>query len=121
MKTVTVNIANVDEFFRQGRLIAQLADQQKTLPSESTISFEDLGELLALLTPARLTLLRTITEHSGSIASIAERLCQAPEAIQHDIEELRKIGLIAVESQGVHLTADRFQLETEVTQARNQT
>lgn len=49
MNTVTIKIANVDDFFQHGRRIAQLADQQMVLPNESSISFEDPADLHKLL------------------------------------------------------------------------
>ncbi len=111
MKTVIIKIASEDEFFQQGRRIAQLADQQKQLPAENIISFEDPAELLELLTPVRLTLLQTITAHPGSITSIAERLGRAADLIERDVDELEKIGLVARGPQGVRLTAEKFQLD----------
>lgn len=111
MKTVIIKIASEDEFFRQGRRVAQLADQQKELPVEYIVSFEDPADMRQLLTPARLTLLRAITEHPGSITSIAERLGRAPDLIDRDVDQLEKIRLVTREPQGVRLTAEKLQLD----------
>lgn len=111
MKPVIINIASEDEFFRQGKQIAQLADQQKELPVEYIVSFEYPADLLRLLTPARLALLNAITEHPGSITSIAERLGKVPDVVKRDVAELEKAGLVTVEPQGVRLTAEKFKLK----------
>lgn len=111
MNTVILNLANDDDFFRHGRRIAQLADQQKELRAENTVSFEDPADLLKILTSHRLALLRTIKDHPGPIAAIAERLGRTPDAVQRDVDELETLGLAQVAQQAVRLTAEHIKLE----------
>jgi hypothetical protein len=49
-----IKTETVAAFFERGRKIAQLADQQRPIPAETVISFEDPADLhkwLATLTP----------------------------------------------------------------------
>ncbi|ELX11939.1 transcriptional regulator [Janthinobacterium sp. HH01] len=111
MNTVMINLANDDDFFRHGRRIAQLADQQKELCAENTISFEDPVDLLKLLTPHRLALFRAIKDHPGPIVAIAGRLGRTPDSVQRDTDELELLGLAQVEQQVVRLAAEHIKLE----------
>lgn len=61
MKTLTIRTGeSVADFFRHGRELARLADQQLPLPEEYVISFEDPADLLALLNTDRLAVLWAI-------------------------------------------------------------
>ncbi|CAN7218243.1 HVO_A0114 family putative DNA-binding protein [Duganella sp. LjRoot269] len=111
MNTVTINIADENEFFRRGRELAQLADLQKAIPAESMISFEDPAELLKLLIDPYLTLFRAIKEQPDSITALAERLGRDVDSVKHDVGELEKVGIVRMESQVVRLTAEQFKLE----------
>lgn len=50
MKKLIVKTGDDADFFKRGRKLAQLADKGQALPEESVISFEDLADVLKLLT-----------------------------------------------------------------------
>lgn len=123
MKTLTIKTATAGDFFKRGRKLARLADQRKRLPVERTISFEDPGELLKLLTSARLALFRAVKDQPGSITALSDRLNRDRSAVKRDLDELERAGIVeisAVVSPGhglmkeVRATAARFRLETEL-------
>ena len=102
-----VQTENIDAFFERGREIAKLADAGKPIPSRKIINFGDVSEMLAFLTPARISLPETIREHPGSIKSIAEVVRRKHSAVARDIAALRTFGLVRVEREinpghGVH-------------------
>ena len=120
MSTLTIKTGDETEFFKRGRKLAQLADQQQKLPHESVISFEDPADVLKLLTVARLRLFRTIKDQPGSITAISDRLNRDRSAVKRDVDELAKAGLVKVEPRvlpghgrmkEVSVTAQHFRLE----------
>lgn len=123
MNTLLIKTGDEGEFFTRGRKLAQLADQQHALPSESIISFEDPIDVLKLLTVTKLSLFRAIKDQPGSITAIAERLGRDRSAVKRDVDELAKAGLVKVEPRvlpghgrmkEVTAAAQRFKLEAIV-------
>lgn len=49
MTKLIIKTETVTEFFERGRKLAQLADQQRPIPAENVISFEDPADLLKWL------------------------------------------------------------------------
>ena len=123
MKTLTIKTATEEEFFKQGRKLAKLADQAAAIPEECVISFEDPADVLKLLTTARLALLKSIKEQPGSITALSERLHRDRSAVKRDVAELEKVGIVTVESKvlpghgrmkEVRVGAQKFRLEAEL-------
>lgn len=114
MKTLTMNIGDEADFFRRGREIARLADQGLPIPEERVVSFGEPAELLELLTAARLTLLRSVSEQSGSIEAIAGRLQRDNGGIGCDVEKLERFGLVKVLDGDVHATVECLKLEAVI-------
>ncbi|CAN7666050.1 MarR family transcriptional regulator [Pseudoduganella sp. LjRoot289] len=116
MNTLIVKTSDEVEFFARGRVFARMADQRRTLPEESVVSFCDPAELGGLLTPFRLALLGSIEREPGSIADLSERLARSRSAVRRDVDELANAGLLTFESRGfpgerVRLPAQRLRLE----------
>ena len=123
MKTLTIKTATAEGFFKRGRKLAKLADQNKRLPVERTISFEDPGELLKLLTGARLALFRAVKDQPASITALSDRLNRDRSAVKRDLDELERAGIVEISAvvlpghglmKEVRATAARFRLETEL-------
>ncbi len=70
MRSVIVNTGTVEEYFAHGREIAQRIDRGETLKPEFTLSFEDPGDMFAVMTPARLELFRAAKAVPSSITAI---------------------------------------------------
>lgn len=120
MDKLIVKTSTEREFFRRGKVLAKLADSAKQLPKERILSFEEPSELLALLSAARLELLRAVREQPASITVIAVRLGRDRSAVKRDIDRLVEAGLVRIETKvhpghgqmkEVRATASRFRLE----------
>ena len=96
MKT-TIKVANTDEFFKRGKEIAKLADQDKRITRARIIAFEDPEDLARLITTAKLMLFREVKECPGSITDLSQRLHRDRSAVKRDVDELERFGLVEVE------------------------
>jgi len=123
MSKVIVKTGATEDFFKRGRKIAKLADQGARLAEEKIISFEDPGDVLRLLTAARLSLFRTIKERPGSITDVAERLHRDRSAVKRDVDALERVGLVQVNPKvlpghgwmkEVSVAARQFRLEAQL-------
>lgn len=123
MSTLILKTANEDSFLKRGKRLAKLADAGKAIPQELVISFEEPGDLLRLLTAARLDLFRAIKEHPDSITCIAKRLHRDRSAVKRDVDQLAEAGLVLIEKQvhpghgqmkQVRVAAKAFRLEAQL-------
>ena len=89
MARLLVKTETTKEFFARGREIAKRADARKTLSRHLVLSFEDPRDLLRLLTPSRLELLKVIKAQPGSITSIAT-------LAKRDLDALSRFGVVRV-------------------------
>jgi predicted transcriptional regulator len=121
MNTVIKN-GNVEDFFKRGRKIAQLADRRKPIPAERVIAYEDPEAIARILTTAKIALFRVIKANPGSITDIAARLQRDRSAVKRDIDDLAQAGLVSVEEmphpghgrlKAVRASADKIILEAE--------
>lgn len=98
MKTTTVRIGTLDEFFDEGRRVARLADAGKPIPETCSISFETLEDLLENLTPKRVALFEAIKAVSGptSITAVALQVGRDRAAVKRDIDALYLLGMVDV-------------------------
>jgi predicted transcriptional regulator len=114
MKTLTIRTGeSVEDFFRHGRELARLADQQLPLPEEYVISFEDPADLLALLNTDRLAVMWAIKNETSSIAGISEQLQRERSLVERDVIELERAGLVKIDAHTgqVHKAAMQIKLE----------
>jgi len=72
------------------------------IETENLIMFEDPGELLELVTAARLNLFRAVKGKPSSIAEIARRLNRDRSAVKRDVDLLSAAGLLQVEVKPFH-------------------
>jgi len=123
MKNITLKAGTEQDFFRRGKTLARLADAGKQLPEERTVSFEDPGELLRLLTVSRLDVFRSVKDEPGSITVIAGRLHRDRSAVKRDVDQLAQAGLVTIETKvlpghghmkEVRAAATSFRLEAMV-------
>jgi predicted transcriptional regulator len=100
MKKIVITQGTEKEFFARGRALARRLDGHERIGSSdvaATIAFEDIGDLLHALTPARLELIRVVKIEPGSITTLAQRLNRDRSAVTRDVELLRQIGILEVE------------------------
>jgi predicted transcriptional regulator len=91
---VHVKTGSVDEFFGRVRARAEKLDRGESLPAEITIAFEDPMELLSILTPERVRLLRRAKAGSLPISELASGLSRDVRAVSRDVVLLERAGLL---------------------------
>ena len=96
MKRTTVRTGTARQFFERGRKYAQGAQSGKRLPESFLITFEDPADMMQVLSPAKLKLLRAVKAHPGSIGSLASRLGRDRSAVTREIAQLQRFGLVLV-------------------------
>lgn len=96
VRQVNIRAGTAKEFFARGRRLAKRADEGAPIPAVTMLSFEDPAELAALLTPARITLVRAVQEEPGSLTAIAQRLRRDRSAVKRDVDALEAAGLVIV-------------------------
>ena len=96
MKRTTVRVGTAREFFERGRDYAQRARAGDRLPESHLITFEDPVDMMRVLSPAKLKLLREVKAHPGSIGSLASRLGRDRSAVTREVAQLQRFGLLRV-------------------------
>lgn len=123
MRSVTVSTGTVEEYFARGREIARQVDRGDLPKPEFTLTFEDPGDMFAVMTPARLELFRAAKANPSSITAIAHHLQRDRSTVKKDVDILVAAGLLNIEEvplpghgrqKFVRATADRIQLQAVV-------
>jgi predicted transcriptional regulator len=123
MRTITVKTGTAKEFFTQLREIAAQIDSAEVPKPEFTLTFEDPGDMFALMSPARLELFRAAKADPSSITAIALRLHRDRSTVKRDVDLLVAAGLLNVEEMPlpghgrqkfVRVAADSIQLQAVV-------
>lgn len=94
MKKVTITTGTDSDFFVRGRLISRAADAGETLEEELILTFEDFEDLMKLVSPARLNLLRSVMKEPGTISDISERLNRSRRSVMRDVNALVLAGIV---------------------------
>jgi predicted transcriptional regulator len=123
MRNVTVNTGTTEDFFISIREAAKQIDRGEVPKPLFTLTFEDPGDMFAVMTPARLELFRAAKSDPSSITAIAHRLHRDRSTVKKDVDILVAAGLLNIEEvplpghgrqKFVHATADRIQLQAVV-------
>ena len=123
MRNVIVKTGTTEEYFTRGREIAQKIDRGESLKPEFTLTFEDPGDMFAVMSPARLELFRAAKADPASITAIAQRLHRDRSTVKKDVDVLVAAGLLNIEEvplpghgrqKFVRAVADRIQLQAVV-------
>ncbi|MGQ0655756.1 MAG: HVO_A0114 family putative DNA-binding protein [Betaproteobacteria bacterium] len=96
MKRAIVRAGSEREFFRRGRDYARRSRAGRALPHSRLITFEDPVDMIRLLSPAKIELLRTVKAHPGSIHAIASRLGRDRSAVTREVAQMERLGLVQV-------------------------
>jgi len=93
---VKVRITNdgVKGFFHRVREHARKLDRGEELAPELTISFEDPNEMMRVLSPQRVRVLRMVREGAKPVSSLADGLHRDTRAVSRDIDLLEQFGLL---------------------------
>ncbi len=124
MRNVIVNTGTAEEFFTAVRDAARQIDNGLVPKQEFTLTFEDPGDMFAVMTSARLSLFKAAKSEPSSITAIAQKLNRDRSSVKKDVDILVAAGLLNVEEvplpghgrqKCVRATADRIQLQATVT------
>jgi predicted transcriptional regulator len=91
-----IRIERVDSFFERGRKLARLADRGGPIPPSRVVAFEDIGDLLHVLTQKRVLLLKQVKATPASISDLAKTLKRDRSAVTRDIQILERFGVVQV-------------------------
>ena len=123
MRKVVVKTGTVEEFFTSSRAISQKIDNGEALEPEFTLTFEEPGDMFAVMSPARLELFRAAKSGPTSITAIAHRLRRDRSTVKKDVDILVAAGLLDIDDvplpghgrqKFVRATADRIHLQAVV-------
>ncbi|HTZ98114.1 MAG TPA: HTH domain-containing protein [Terriglobales bacterium] len=84
----------VEGFFSRSREHARKLDRGEELSPEFTISFENAADMMKVLSPERLRLLRTTKEGAMSVSRLADELKRDTRAVGRDVNLLEQLGLL---------------------------
>lgn len=96
MKRVDLKIEPTERFFARGKEIAALADRGRAIPEQHLVSFEDPADMLTLLTPKRIEVLKMVKREPGSITSIADRVKRDRSGVKRDVDALQAAGIVRI-------------------------
>jgi len=123
MRNIIVNTGTTEDFFTSIRETAKQIDRGDVPKPVFTLTFEDPGDMFAVMTPARLELFRAAKSDPSSITAIAHRLHRDRSTVKKDVDMLVAAGLLNIEEMPlpghgrqkfVHAAADRIQLQAVV-------
>ena len=123
MRNVIVYTGTTEEFFAGVRETAKQLDRGEVPKSEFTLTFEEPGDMFAVMSPARLELFRAAKSAPSSITAIAQRLHRDRSTVKKDVDILVAAGLLIIEEvplpghgrqKFVRAVADRIQLQAVV-------
>ena len=123
MRNVIVSTGTTKEYFARVREAAQQMDRDEVPKPEFTLTFEDPGDMFAVMSPARLELFRAAKSGPTSITAIAQRLNRDRSTVKKDVDILVAAGLLDIEEvplpghgrqKFVRAAADRIQLQAVV-------
>jgi predicted transcriptional regulator len=89
-------VESVDSFFERGGKLAKAADRGDRIPDSRVVAFENVADLLSLLTAKRVLLLKQVKETPTSISMLAKKLNRDRSAVTRDVQVLERFGVIQV-------------------------
>jgi predicted transcriptional regulator len=122
MKTA-IAVENFDSFMHRMRETARKMDRGEKIPPSRRITFEVATDLLAFLTPRRLSILEAVREKPQSVSELARTLQRTRSAVHRDVKALASSGMLRLSRQNnpghgqvqiVQATAKEFTLTAKV-------
>jgi predicted transcriptional regulator len=93
-RRVTVSSGTAEAFVRRSLDRARKLDRGETLPSEITMTFEDPADLVRVLSPERMRVLRAVCSKPGPVSELAVTLRRDRTAVRRDVSLLQSFGLV---------------------------
>lgn len=96
MRKTEIRVESASSFFERGRKFAKAADRGDPIPPSRVVAFEDINDLLCLLTAKRVLLLKQVKETPASISMLAKKLNRDRSAVTRDVQMLERFGVVHV-------------------------
>ncbi len=95
-KTVKIRVSadGAAGFFTRARDHARRLDRGAMLPAEVTVSFENVNDMLRVLSAQRIRLLRVARRRPTPVSDLAAGLKRDTRAVSRDIDLLERFGLL---------------------------
>jgi predicted transcriptional regulator len=93
-KTVKVATGSVDAFFKRSLERACKLDSGDKLAEEIRVTFEDPSDLVKVLTPERIRVLREVRFKPSPLSILAVKLKRDRTAVKRDVKVLTSSGLV---------------------------
>jgi len=81
-------------FFRRAREHARKLDRGEPITPEITVTFEDVRDMLRVLSAERVRLLRVAREKAVPVSDLAKGLQRDTRAVSRDVDLLESFGLL---------------------------
>ncbi len=91
---VWVTADGAEGFFRRAREHARKLDRGGPIAPEITVTFEDVGDMLRVLSAERVRLLRAARERAVPVSDLASGLKRDTRAVSRDVDLLESFGLL---------------------------
>lgn len=100
-KNTKVRIVNdgVEGFLGRAREHARKLDRGEDLAPEATVSFENALDMLRVLSPERIRILRATNQGPVSVSSLCSGLKRDARAVSRDVNLLEQYGLLSTRYQ----------------------
>jgi len=100
-KNTKVHIVNdgVEGFLSRAREHARRLDKGEELVPEATISFENALDMVRVLSPERIRILRATSQGPVSVSSLCSGLKRDARAVSRDVNLLEQFGLLSTRYQ----------------------
>jgi predicted transcriptional regulator len=96
VRKTEIRVETVDTFFERGRKLAKAADRGVHIARSRVVAFEDVNDLLRLLTAKRVLVLQQVKETPSSISMLAKKLNRDRSAVTRDVQLLERFGVVQV-------------------------
>jgi len=95
-KKTKVRISNdgVMGFFARAGEHARMLDRGEELAPEMTISFENASDMMRVLSPQRVRVLRVVRQGAAPVSTLAIGLNRDTRAVSRDVDLLERLGLL---------------------------
>jgi len=95
-KRTKVRVSNdgVKGFFSRAREHARKLDRGEALAPEMTVSFEDANDMMRVLSPQRVRVLRVARRGATPVSALASGLNRDTRAVSRDVDLLEQFGLL---------------------------
>jgi predicted transcriptional regulator len=91
---VTVSSGSVEAFIGRSLDRARKMDRAESLPSEITMTFEDPGDLVRVLSAERVRVIYAVRQKPAPVSELATTLRRDRKAVKRDVALLESFGLV---------------------------